>query len=170
MKIRYERVGTHRTIETRDYKNIDSDKFLNDLVQQPWDLISLEPNPTAMWDAWKTLFLETVDKHAPLKTKRISKKHSPWITYDLMRKTYKGNYLKKKAFIESNAASWEQYKQAPNETNNAIKSAKRQYFLHHLGLNKKNSPKTWKLINELSSRKSCKNRNITEIKTDNETI
>ena len=49
IKIRYERVGTHRTIETRDYKKIDSDKFLNDLVQQPWDLISLEPNPTAMW-------------------------------------------------------------------------------------------------------------------------
>ena len=38
-----ERVGTHRTIETRDFKKIDSDKFLNDLVQQPWDLISLGP-------------------------------------------------------------------------------------------------------------------------------
>ena len=35
---------------------------------------------------------------------------------------------------------------------------------------KNNSSKTWKLINELSSRKSCTNRNITEIKTDNETI
>ena len=40
----------------------------------PWVLISLEPNPTALWDAWKTLFIEIVDKHAPLKTKRISKK------------------------------------------------------------------------------------------------
>ena len=80
IKIRYERVGTHRSIETRDYKKIDSDKFLNDLVQQPWDLISLEPNPTAMWDAWKTLFMEIVDKHAPLKTKRISKKRPPSIT------------------------------------------------------------------------------------------
>ena len=87
-----------------------------------------------------------------------------------MRKIYKRNYLKKKAIIENNAASWEQYKQARNETNNAIKSAKRQYFLHNLELNKKNSSKTWKLINELSSRKSCTNRNITEIKTDNETI
>ena len=87
-----------------------------------------------------------------------------------MRKIYKGNYLKKKAIIENNAASWEQYKQARNETNNAIKSAKRHYFLHNLELNKKNSSKTWKLINELSSRKSCTNRNITEIKTDNETI
>ena len=37
-------------------------------------------------------------------------------------------------------------------------------------MNKRNSSKTWKLINELSSRKSWNNRNITEIKTDNETI
>ena len=111
--------------------------------------------------------MEIVDKHSPFKTKRISKKHSPWITYDLMRKIR--NYLTEKKDIENNTASWEQYKQARNEANNAIKSAKRQYFLHNLELNKKNSSKTWKLINELSWRKSCKNRNITEIKTDNET-
>ena len=89
---------------------------------------------------------------------------------DLKREIYKRNYLKKKAIIENNAAIWEQYKQARNETNNAIKSAKRQYFLHNLEFNKKNSSKIWRLINELSSRKSCTNRNITEIKTDNETI
>ena len=31
------------------------------------DLIILEPNPTAMWDAWETVFMEIVDKHARLK-------------------------------------------------------------------------------------------------------
>ena len=167
---RYELVRTHRTIETRNYKKNYSDKFLNDLLQQPWDLISIESNPAASWDAWKTLFMDIVDKHAPLKTKQISKKHSPWISYDLMRKIYKRNYFKKKAIIKNNTASWEQHKKAWNETNNAIKSAKRQYFLHNFELNKKNFSKTWKLINELSSHKSCKNHNITEIKTDNETI
>lgn len=37
-------------------------------------------------------------------------------------------------------------------------------------LNKNKSSKTWKLINELSSRKSGTNRNIIEIKTDKEII
>ena len=81
--------------------------------------------------------MEIVDKHAPLKRKWILKKHSPWITYDLMRKIYKRNYLKKKAIIENNATGWKQYKEARNETNNAIKSAKRQYFLHTLELKKR---------------------------------
>lgn len=94
----YESVGTHHTIETCDYHNIDGDKFLNDLVQLPWDLISLEPNPNATGDALKTMFMETVDKHAPLKTKQISKMHSPWITHNLMGKIYKQNYLKKESY------------------------------------------------------------------------
>ena len=158
----YESVRTHHTIETWDYHNIDGDKFLNDLFQLPWDLISLEPNPNATGDALKTMFMETVDKHAPLKTKQISKMHSPWITHNLMGKIYKQNYLKKKAIIENNAAtcSWEQYKKAQNETNNAIKSGKRQYTLHNVELNKKNSSKTWKLINKLSLHKSGTNHNI----------
>ena len=41
-----------------------------------------------MKDVWKTLFMEIVDKHAPLITNPISKKHCPWITCDLMRKIY----------------------------------------------------------------------------------
>ena len=49
-------------------------------------------------NAWKTLFVGIVDKHATLKTKRISKKHSLWITCDLIRKTYKRNYFKKWTF------------------------------------------------------------------------
>ena len=56
-----------------------------------------------MWNAWKTLFMEIVDKHSPFKTKRISKKHSPWITYDLMRKIR--NYLTEKKDIENNTES-----------------------------------------------------------------
>ena len=44
--------------------------------------------------------MEIVDKHAPLKTKRISKKHSPWITYDLMCKIQKLNYFKKKPTLK----------------------------------------------------------------------
>ena len=39
--------------------------------------------------------MEVVDKHAPLQSKRVSNKHSPWITIELTRKIYKRNYLKK---------------------------------------------------------------------------
>ena len=114
--------------------------------------------------------MEVVDKHAPLESKRVSNKHSPWITYELTRKIYKRNYLKKIAIQENSATAWERYKQARNGVNNAIKSAKKQYFPHNLELNKTNPRKTWKLMDDLSSRKYGRVRNISEIKVNNEPI
>ena len=75
--------------------------------------------------------------------------------------------MKKIAIQENNTSAWVRCKQARNEVNNAIKSAKKQYFIHNLEVNKKNPRKTWMLIDELSSRWA---RNILEIKVSNEPI
>ena len=114
--------------------------------------------------------MELVDKHAPLQSKLVSIKHSPWITHELTRKIHKRNYMKKIAIQENNTSAWVRYKQARNEANNGIKSAKKHYLIHNLKLNKKNPRKTWMLIDELSSRKCRRVRNISEIKVDNEPI
>ena len=94
-----------------------------------------------MWDVWKKLFMEVVDKHAPLQSKRVSNKRSLWITHELTRKIDKWNYMKKIAIQENNTSAWLRYNQARNEVNNAIKSAKKQCFIHNLEANKKKSPK-----------------------------
>ena len=86
--------------------------------------------------------MEVVDKHAPLQSKRVSNKHSPWIKHELTRKIHKRNYMKKIAIQENNTSAWVRYKQAGNEVNNAIKSAKKHYFIHNLEGNKKNPRKT----------------------------
>ena len=67
------------------------------------------------------------------------------------------------AIQENNATAWERYKQARNEVNDAIKSAKKHYFMHNLEVNKMNPRKTWKLIDDQSSRKYGRIRNISEI-------
>ena len=93
-----------------------------------------------------------------------------FITYELTRKIYKRNYMKKISIQENSATAWERYKQAQNEVNNAINSAKKQYFTHNLEVNKMNPRKIWKLIDDLSSRKYGRVRNISEIKVNNEPI
>ena len=69
------------------------------------------------------MFLGCVDKHAPVKLKRIRKKPSPWITRYLLCKTRKLDYLKKKAISSKNSATWEQFKRPRNQANNTIKLA-----------------------------------------------
>lgn len=47
---------------------------------------------------------------------------------------------------------------------------KKQYFTHNLKVNKMNPRKTWILIDDLSSRKYDRLRNISEIKANNKPV
>ena len=123
-----------------------------------------------MWRQWKEMFLGCVDKHAPLKLKRVRKKRSPWITSELLCKIRKRDFLKKKAISSNNSATWDQFKRARNQANNAVKLAKKRYVSDNLNANKGNSRKTWKVINELTSRNSGKSANILEIKADHRIV
>ena len=168
-KAHYDRTGP-RTIEIRQFKNFQKGKFLYDLEQMSWKDIDSYSNPNDMWKIWRDLFISSVDKHAPLKTKRIRNKKSPWITSELLSKTHKRDYLKKDALSANDQALWEEYKHARSQANNAIKLAKKRYFSDKLEISKANPRDTWKLINELSSRKSSKLSNISEIEVGNQII
>lgn len=115
-----------------------------------------------MWTSWKTLFMSCINKHAPLRNKRICKKKSPWITADLRRKMRNRDFTKKKAIRTNDQSWWDQYKIARNQTNNSIKNAKRRYFTDNLDANKRDPRKTWKLINELRCRQQ-KSVDISEL-------
>ena len=168
-KTQYCRTGP-RVIETRQFKHFNRGKFLSDLNQLPWANVDLYSDPNEMWRVWKEMFLGCVDKHAPLKSKRIRKKRSPWITRELLSKIRKRDFLKKKAISSNNPAIWDQFRCARNQANNAIKLAKKLYVSDNLEANKGNLRKTWNVINELTSCNSGKATNILEIKVDNKIV
>ena len=53
LKISYERTGSHRTIETRAFKNFNHHHFLNDVAQQPWNKIFSETIRKRCGMLWK---------------------------------------------------------------------------------------------------------------------
>ena len=168
-KTKYERSGK-RIIEIRSMKNFRKEQYLWDLEQQNWNDIKLSSDPNTMWSKWKSMLMECIDRHAPLRHKRVGNRRSPWITSQLQREMRKRDYLKQKAVREDNYQIWEQFKHARNHTNNLIKTAKREYFVNNFEINKSNSKETWNLINQLSSRSSKKSVNISEIKTGTNVI
>ena len=139
-KSRCKQTGIHRVIETRVFKDFNKNQFLHDLAQQPWDSVNAESNAGDMWEIWKKLFMEIIE------------------------------ILKRQATLNNDVTTWQQHKHARNETNNAIRTAKQQYFKDNLEINKKNPRKTWELINELSSRKCGKTQNFSEIRIYDKTI
>ena len=138
----------------------------------PWSNVDLCSDPNDMWHEWKQMltFVSCMDKHAPRKLKRISKKRAPWITKGLLHKMHRRDLIKKKAISSNDHDMLEQFKCARNQANIAIKQAKKRYFSDNLKTSKGNPRKTWNLINKLTSRNTSKSSNILEIQVDNRTI
>ena len=69
-----------RNVEVRNMKRFNHNSFREDLLAQPWEQIVLESNTDSMWALWKKLFLEVLDKHAPVQRIRKRKSGVPWLT------------------------------------------------------------------------------------------
>ena len=158
-KSHYVRNGV-RHIEARTMKNFNSENFLRELEQTHWDNVYCFEDSNKMWEIWKCTLMGTIDEH---RLRRLSNRKSPWITNDLRRQIFSRDYLKKKAVSINDPEAWGQYRQARNQINNAIEKAKRAYFTENLDLHRGDMKKTWKLINDLSSRSAFKPKRISEV-------
>ena len=112
----------------------------------------------------------TIDKHAPIRIKRVGKKNSLWVTDELRRLLFERDSLKKRAAKSGGASLWHQYKQFRNRANNEMKRAKRLYFTNNVELHKHDMKKTWKLINDLTSRHCRTSSYIKEVKIDDQIV
>ena len=65
----------HSTLTYRKFNNFDSARFRYDISTQDWDRVNNYDDPKVMWDIWKNLFFQCIDKHAPLRTKRMHDKN-----------------------------------------------------------------------------------------------
>ena len=108
--------------------------------------------------------------HAPLKKKRIGKRKSPWITSHVVQKIRERDYLKRQFDITRDDEIWLQYKKARNETNNTIRQAKHNYFITNIEAARKDPRKTWRLVNDLNSRKVSDVTNVKKVNLDGNEI
>ena len=168
-KARYEPIPS-RIVQMRKLKNLDTEMFLSDLEQMPWtDVLTFE-DPNDMWTHWKRNFMSCVDNHAPIVSKKIGKRNSPWISADLKHKMRQRDSLKRDAILSNSEIDWQQYKRARNLTNNAIKLAKKNYYTRNFELNSANPRKTWQLIGDLNGRNSSNSKNVSALKTGEQII
>ena len=83
---------------------------------------------------------------------------------------FKVDYLKKKAISSEDPQAWHEYRQSRNHVNNEIKKGKTSYFTKILDLHKRNMKKTWKIINEVSSKHLSKTKKLSEIRMGKQVI
>ena len=88
--------NSHKSITYRSFKHFAETNFLNDLVLLPWDDIEGLGNIDEVLAAWYSLFIETVNKHAPNKQHRIKNDIQPdWLTPEILDSMKERDKLKK---------------------------------------------------------------------------
>ena len=159
--------NTQKHVTTRSFKNFKSDAFREELKSVPWDIINKCNTPDKMVDLWESMFLKIANTHAPMKTRRVRNKKSPWITSELRKLIINRNIIKEQAALTKNISDWNNYKKERNRVNNEIKKAKANYYKTEVEESTGNPKAIWKIINELTNRKCTSNSSITELKVDN---
>ena len=97
--VKYDKMNpkSHISIRYRCFKRFCKERFLADLAQTPFHNVYNHNSPNEALSVWYELFLAVLDKHAPMKEKRV--KHStipPWLTDDIRKAMKIEMILKKK--------------------------------------------------------------------------
>ena len=69
-----------KVINVRSFKGFDSSAFVADLESQSWETAYLFENPDDAWFAVETFLKDVGNKHAPLRTLRVSGSQPQWMS------------------------------------------------------------------------------------------
>ena len=142
--------STHNSITYRSFKNLDNQHFLRDLSSQPLNAVQSFDDPNHALEFLYQMLTDTLNKHAPIKQRRIKHIHQPdWFNTEIL------NAIKcrDKAKQSNNHQS---YKYWRREVKKLCKKSKHQYYKH--AINNNSNPKLlWNNLKLLSGKSTIHN-------------
>ena len=98
----------------------------DDFSNIPWNTAFLMDDINDVWDAWKALFMEAVDRNIPTKSLK-HKRNAPWFNSELRILVLKKRRLWRKAKSSRDPVKWAQYKSFSNKVKDSLNKAYRNY-------------------------------------------
>ena len=156
---------SHQTITYRSFKHFDENAFINDLRQIPWEILESFNDVSECVQIWNILFLEIVNKHAPLKQHRVRKERQPeWLSPEIIDCIKERNKCK----INGNQRSYVFFR---NKVSSMIKSAKNDMYKAKIEKGKDDPRTIWKIFKEYgASRKTATNEIINGLRQNSQLI
>lgn len=134
----------HTTIKYRSFSKCNENEFNMDLLNYGIDYVESIPYPSHALDIFYNIFYDVLNKHAPIKVKRIKRQHQPdWYSEEIKhaRKTRDLFHAKK---------DWNNYKVWRNNTIKLIEQVKTKFYNNAIK-EKSDSKLLWKHIKTVSS-------------------
>ena len=120
----------HNSIKYRSFTIFENSAFLEDLNTEIEKFKCTKSDSNMNFSTWNALFSSVLNKHAPIKEKRVKRaKKSVWLTEEITSAQKNRNYYHKKQ-------DWENLR---NKTKSLIRTAKKAFFENAINENRDNS-------------------------------
>ena len=137
------------TIVCRNYSNYNPNDLRDELRNVNWDIVYNEQNPNKAWRSMKETLKENIDRHAPIITKRIKAKRSPWLTDNVKAEMNQRDILHRK-FLKSRLANdFNAFKIQRNKVNTLVRKAKKQHNTNLLTESANDPNRFWKSLKKV---------------------
>ena len=153
-----------KIINVRKFQKFDNMSFLKDLAALNLNEIkNVTTDPDHMWLLWKKMFLDLLDKHAPIRITEIKLKGNnlPYITLEMRRLIRTRDHLRKKRI-----------KQDPNiftRLFNGIRKLRSDYYSKKMKESSGDVRSTWKTLKEITNNDN-KSTSINEININGKVV
>lgn len=147
----------------RCFKNFDENSFLSDLSEDMNNFSADKPDINHDMQLWYSLVLKQLDKHAPVKHKRVKTSRLPeWLNEDIINAQKQRDNCKR-------LKQWSQYKKYRNKVTTLIRQSKRNHFSDSIS-NLKDTKTIWKHLKSVSNPGESNNHIPDEIVINNVTF
>lgn len=149
----YCRNHTHKSIQYRSFKTFDENAFLNDLLSVQWQILENFEDIDDIIRIWYSLFIDIVDKHAPVKEHRIKSKLQPdWLTPEIL------DSMKERDTLKSQG-KFDEYKILRNKVSSLIQESKQATYKNKIEEGKDDPKSIWKFFKEFGAASKNKDEN-----------
>ena len=133
----------------RAYSKLDRDKFIEDMIDTDWTVVTDLNDSEQAWLKFKEMSLTILHKHAPMKTFKTRDDRQPWVCTDYLESANERDELRLKAHKSNSACDKILANRARNRTTSLKRQLKRLFFQTSIQDAKGDSAKLWKALKRL---------------------
>ena len=143
-----------KIVRSRQLKHYNKNEFMLSLKQVDWKVILKGGDINTMSTKFEDQFIAILDKHAPLRERKVKNSYALYIYHELRHKMFLRDLHKKRFNKSRNPDDWARFKKLRNEINSKRMKKKTEYFSKKLQENRGDVKGTWRVLNMALGKKS----------------
>ena len=126
---------------------------MDDLANVPFHMVSCFDDLDDQVEAFNCLFLDVLDKHAPIKRIKIKSRPNPFITPEIRQLMKTRDKWHKSAIRTNDKMHWNAYRSFRQEVKREIRFAEKEHVCNEINNSNGNTNSIWKVINRCLPRR-----------------